>query len=225
MTIDDIHRFILLCENKTQTSWHTPAEIDDSLHRGQMDVWWKFCPIYGEDETAKKALDPFILKFPITGGNSVAGLISLPANFGHLLSGTAVSYLNQINPATGQPYGTQYWPIEFVNDDEAALRLQSQIKPVSLARPIAVSAGGGVIQLYPAQANAGWITYLQIPAPPVYKYTTPDDPRVLVYDNTSTQLLWNDSFVTQIIARALIYLGINIDDPAIIQLMSQLSAA
>jgi hypothetical protein len=226
MDIGSIHDFLLLMENKQQVSWHTPTERDQALHRASMDLFWVYCPIYGEDATAKKALDPFVTKFNILGGNSVGGLITLPSNFGHLLSGVAVSYNNQVNPATEQPYGSQYWPIEFVNDDELPFRLASQIKPISGGRPVAVSAGGGIIQLYPQAPNAGWITYLQIPTPPVYAYTTPGDPRVLVYNSAgSTQLQWNDSFVSKIIQKALVYLGVNMDDPAMIQLMSQLFSA
>lgn len=232
MTIDDFHRFILFLEDKGQTTWHPPAQIDDCLHRSSLDLFWFYAPIYGEDETAKKALDPFRVLYQLTGGNTPAGAISLPSDptqpncFAHLLSGTAVSFNNTINPATGQPFGTQYWPIEFVNDDDLPFRLASQIKPVSLARPIATTAGGGAIQLYPKVPNAGWITYLQLPTPPVYAYTTPVSPRVLVYNPVgSTQLQWNGSFDTKLIAKALVYLGINIDDDKMIQLMSQMSAS
>jgi hypothetical protein len=232
MNIDDYHRVILLLEDKGQTTWHPPDQIDDCIHRSQMDLYNYFAPLYGKDETAKKGLDPFVTKFIILGGNSTGGLINLPGDpsaspcFGHLLSGTAVSFNNQINPSTGQPYGTQYWPIEFINDDELPFRLKSQIKPVSLDKPIATSAGSGVIQLWPQQPNSGWITYLRIPTPPKYAYTTPVNPRALVYDPTnSVQLVWNDSFATKIISRALIYLGVNIDDDKIIQIMGQIAAA
>ncbi len=231
MNIDEFHDRILFLLNKEQTSWATPEEIDNALHLGQIDLFWFYAPLYGKDETAKKACDPFKVKWMITNSNSIAGLITLPdldpatgkptyTTFAHLLSGSIVSYDNTINPVTGQPYGTRRWPLEFVNDDEVDDRLMSQLKPVTIDRPIATTEGGGVIQLYPQVPNVGFITYLAMPMAPVYGYEPNGrDPE---YDpNTSTQLEWNPSFDVQLISKALVYLGINMDMDKLVQYMAQ----
>lgn len=231
MNISEFHDWILLLLNKEQTSWATPEDIDSAIHRGQMDLFWYYAPLYGKDETAKKACDPFKVKWAITNSNSVAGLITLPdldpatgnptyTTYGHLLSGSIISYDNTINPVTGQPYGTKWWPLEFVNDDEKDYRLMSQLKPVTIDRPIATTEGGGVIQLYPQVPNAGYITYLAIPMAPVFGYT-PNGRNPQYVPGTSTQLEWNASFDTQILNKALAYLGINMDLDKLVQYMSQ----
>jgi hypothetical protein len=212
MNIDNYHQFILYILNKEQTAWMTPAEIDNALHRSQMDAYDYYAPIYGTDETAKKALDPFLTTYFVTPANSPAGLVNLPANFGHLLGGDAISYDNV--------RGTQYWPIDFVNNDEFSTRIMSQLIPVTQARPIAKTVGAGVIQLYPQVPNTAQFPYLTIPVPPVAFYTQAG--RVLTYvPGSSTQLQWNDSFATKLIKRALYYMGINIEDQTLIQLMGE----
>lgn len=229
MNIDDIREFILLLANKEQTSWMTPAEIDAYLHRASIDEFNKWAPLYGKDETATKACDPFKTKFIINGTTAPGGLISLPgydaandddpAVFMHLLGGTIVSYDNTINPVTGQPYGSKYWPMEFVGDDELPDRLNSQLKPVTVATPVAQTVGQGMIQLWPQQANGGWLMYLAVPIAPVAYYSQTG--RVLTYQpGQSTQLQWNEAFISSIIARACKYLGINMDYDRLVQYMS-----
>jgi hypothetical protein len=230
-SIDDIHRFVLFLENKQQTSFHSPSQIDDALHVSQMDQYRKYVPIYGSDKNAKAALDPFRQLYQVTPNNSPAGLVSLPSglgptsplNYGSLLSSMAISYNNAINPATGFPYGTQYFPIEYVNDDELPTRLASQLKPVTAARPVATTGGNGIIQLYPQQPNTAVFTYLALPQAPSANYTQTG--RVLSYNpTTSVQLQWNDTFYNDIINGALIYLGLNLDDQEIVQFMTKQTA-
>lgn len=229
MNINDIHNFLLLLANKDQTSWLTPAEIDAYIHLAQLDEFNKWAPLYGKDETATKACDPFKTKFVINGSTSPGGLITLPGYdqsneddpivFMHLTGSTIVSFDNTINPQTGQAVGTRYWPLEFVNDDELADRLNSQLKPVTTATPIAQTVGQGEIQLWPQQPNAGWLMYLAVPIAPVAFYS--QSGRVLTYQpGQSTQLQWNQAFVPSIIARTCKYIGVNMDDDKLIQYMA-----
>lgn len=230
-SIDDYHRFILFIENKQQVAFHTPLQIDDAINRSSIALFWKYAPLYGVQEEAKAALDPFRVLYQVTPNNSPGGLVNLPSelgpasplNYGRLLSSMAISYNNAINPNTGFPYGTQYFPIEFVNDDELPTRLASQLKPVTQSRPIATTAGNGIIQLYPQIPNTAVFTYLAIPVAAQANYS--QSGRVLTYlQNSSIQLQWNDSFMNELINGALIYLGLNLDDEAIVQFMAKLTA-
>lgn len=211
MNIGDILDFVWFLENKEQTAWHTPVEITSALHRSQMDLYDRFAPVYGKDETAKKALNPFYTVFQFTPATSPFGLVTLPTGtFGHLLSADAISYDNV--------RGTQWYPIDIINNDEFSLRMRSQLIPVSYQKPIAKDIGNGVIQLYPQQANTGTVSYLSIPISPLYNYT--QSGRVITYvPLNSVQLQWNESFFSAIIKRALFYLGVNIEDQLLIQLM------
>jgi hypothetical protein len=230
-SIDDLHRYILFLENKQQVAFHTPSQIDDAIHVSQMKLYRKYAPLYGVQEEAKAALDPFRQLFQVTPNNSPVGLVSLPSglgptsplNYGRLLSGMAISYSNAINPQTGFPYGTQYFPIEFVNDDELPTRLQSQLKPVTQGRPVATTVGNGVIQLYPQIPNTAVFTYLALPTAPLAFYSQAG--RVLTYiQASSTQLQWNDSYYEDIINGALIDLGLNLDDEGIVAFMAKQTA-
>lgn len=224
MTIDDIHRFILFIIGKDTDGFQSPSEIDDALHRSQLDLFWKYAPVYGKDEESKNACDPFRLIYMVTPGNSPGGQVSLPSglpqtdprNYARLLSGMAISYDNV--------RGVQYRDIDFVNDDELAKRLSSQVTAVLYTWPIATTVGNGIIQLYPQQPNTAQFTYLGIPVPPLAAYT--GSGRNLIYNPSgSTQLQWNESFNTKIISKALFYLGINLDDTEIITLMGQQAEA
>jgi hypothetical protein len=227
-SIDDYHRMILFIENKQQVAFHTPAQIDDALNRSSIALFWKYAPLDGVQEEARSAMDPFRNVFQVTPNNSPLGLVSLPSglgptssqNYARLSSAVAVSYNNTINPTTGFPYGTQYWDIDFVNDDERAKRLMSQLKPVTIARPIAQTVGNGMIQLYPQLPNTAIFTYLGLPVACFASYSQVG--RVLTYQqNTSIQMQWNDSFFNELINGALIYLGLNLDDQAVVEFMTK----
>lgn len=232
MDIGELHGFVLLIENKEQTAWHTPVEIDTAIHRSSMDLFWKYAPIYGEDEEAKTALDPFVQSFQVTPANSPAGIITLPQgvafpsplNYARLLSAMAVSYDNT-------QMKTMYFDIDMVNDDELPKRLMSQLKPVTIDRPIAKSTGKGTYQLYPQVPNTALFTYLALPVKPVYGYSQGGPAglggagRVLTYlPGTSTQPQWNDDNFTSIIEKTLVYLGLNMDNDMLVNFMSQKTA-
>lgn len=220
MDLGQIFSDIWFIENKEQTAWHSPSEIQAMMHTAQLDIYDKFAPLYGTDETAKKALDPFVQIIQFTPANTPLGVITLPINppapapanplaYGTLLSADCISYDNI--------RGVQPYPVDIVNNDEWSLRMRNQLDPVTYSRPIAKTMGNGVIQLYPQLPNTVSVTYLSIPVPPVYSYT--QNGRVITYNAAgSTQLQWNDSFISAIKGRTLYYLGVNIEDPLLIQL-------
>lgn len=225
MDINDIHLFLQLLENKDVNSYHTPADRDNALHRSQMDVFWKIAPVYGEDAETKAAGDPFQQSYMVTPANSPGGLVTLPSkqafpsklNFGRLLSAMAVSYDNKQMKAV-------YFDIDLVNNDELAKRLMSQLKPVTYDRPVATSDNDGVYQLYPQLPNTAMFTYLALPVKPVWGHT--QQGRAITYDpTTSTQLQWNEAYLTKIIDGAIVYLGLNTGDTTLVQFMAQKSAS
>lgn len=228
-SLDDLHRYILFLENKEQVAVHTPAQIDDAINMAQMELFTKLKPLYGEDEDAKDALNPFRQIYQVTPNNSPAGLVSLPSglgptsplNYARLLLGMAISYNNAINPKTGFPYGTDYYEIEFVNDDALPRRLRSQLKPVTYSRPIATNVGNGLIQLYPQVPNTCYFTYLAVPVACKWAFTMAG--RAPLYDPVNTtQLQWNDTAYNDIVAMACIYLGINLGDGNFVSFMQNL---
>jgi|SRR5579859_7682112 len=225
--IGELVDFIQLLENKAQSTWHTPDEIVNSVHQASKDLFSSKAPYYGDDEQVKAALDPFVQTFQVTPANSPAGLVTLPQNqsnasplnFARLLSAMAVSYDNKLM----RPI---YRDIDMVNNDEVPKRLMSQLKPVTYDWPVATSNGNGVFQLYPSLPNTCVFTYLAVPVKPVYAYTrSGTGGRVITYNpGGSTQLQWNDTFFEDIVSRAVVYLGINMDNDKLVAFMNQKSA-
>lgn len=227
MDIGELHDFLQLLENKAQTSWHTPAEYDLAIHQASKDLFSDKAPRYGEDEQVKAALDPFVQVYQITPANSAAGLVTLPQglgsasplNFARILSAVAVSYDNTAMQVV-------YRDIDMINNDELAKRLSSQLKPVAYSWPVATSNGNGVFQLFPQLPNTATFTYLALPVKPNYAYTRSGaGGRVLTYSpGGSTQLQWNDSFFDEIVSRACVPLGLNMDNDKLVAFMNQKSA-
>lgn len=225
MDIGDLHDFIDLIENKDQDNYHSPAEKDEAIFRASMDLFWDFAPLYGKDEEAKAALDPFQNNYQVTPANSPAGVVTLPTgiafpsplNYARLLSARAISYDNKRMQVI-------YRDIEMINDDAIPQRLSSQLKPVTIDWPVASSKGNGVFQLYPQIPNTAIFSYLSLPVKPRYAYNQTG--RVITYDaGVSTQLQWNESYFTKIIEKAIVYLGLNLGDANLVQFMNQKTAS
>ncbi len=93
--------------------------------------------------------------------------------------------------------------------------VNSQLRPATLSSPIARDTNDG-FNLFPYATQNGIFTYLRRPATPVLGFTQVG--RVVTYNpNTSTQLEWTDSYINDLIARALKYLGLNMSDAELSQ--------
>ncbi len=104
-----------------------------------------------------------------------------------------------------------------VNEDERADRLNSQINPVTITSPIGEMDVPRFINLYPTAGYTGTVTYFKRPVKPVYGYTVISG-RVINYNpDTSVQLEWRDTEITQVILKSLRSIGINLPDEAINQ--------
>lgn len=118
-----------------------------------------------------------------------------------------------------------YYPVQIVNEDVRAQRLNSQIDPVTVTSPIGEQVGQRTFRLYPASAYNGNITYLRRPIKPVFGYSVISG-RVIVYNSlTSTQLEWEDSVINQIIAKGLSSIGINLTSTELQQYAEMKSAS
>jgi hypothetical protein len=105
--------------------------------------------------------------------------------------------------------------VRFLNEDELALALKSQLRAVSTSNPIAIDASVG-FRLYPAATQSGFYNYLKRPATPVLGYT--QSGRTITYNpGTSTQLEFTDVYINNIISRALKFWGINMAEQDIQQ--------
>jgi len=115
-------------------------------------------------------------------------------------------------------WGSFFQPVNFVNPEEKAEAINSQLRAISTAEPIAEETSDGFI-LYPEYYYAGRYSYLRRPATPVLDVTySGTDGRTVTYNPlTSVQLEWKDNYINSVIAYALQYIGINMDEQAVLQ--------
>lgn len=211
MTIEDIHKWIAFITDKPMGSYWSMAEIDDSLDRGQMKYFNELYSQYALAEKLQDALSPFKASYDFLTSDTTGGQIHLPDTYQYLLAGHIV-----VQDGTH----TRYPSLQIIAEDALAKRLDSQMRPVTASKPIATilgkASGITTIQLYPKQAMAGTVFYLRRPLAPKYAYT--QDGRAITYDpTTSVQLEWGESEISEIVIRAIEFLGVSMDDKSITQ--------
>ena len=208
MDLQDIHKRILFLANKDFHFW-SPAEIDTNLHMAQMWLYNETYRNYAKDQEQQDSLSPFKVKYTFTTSNTPLGVISFSADYLHFLGLYTQLYNNTYQR-------NEYYQVKVVNEDELGQRLNSQLTPVSLTKPIATISAFGKVQLYPELPNTGYAFYLKKPDTPNFVYTMTG--RTVNYNQAgSTQLQWNDTDTNQIIIKALQLMGVNISNPQIVQ--------
>jgi hypothetical protein len=212
MTIKEIHDILDFYLKKNQSGFLSLGEKDAVLHRAQVQYMDKIKPAYPANQQLSDALTPFKRIAQFTNSNTVGGLITLPANYQHLLS----------VETTVMDSGHVIYPmVEMIGEDELGIRRSSQLIPVSVKNPIGYQINNFVdgikfIQLYPEQPAAGKVYFLCKPIAPKYAFTT--NGRAITYDHAnSVQLEWNEPSTEKIIMIALQLLGIPLEDDRVIQ--------
>lgn len=200
-TIDDLYNLARYIVRKERGVFLTTTQFSANLDAGQYDAFEEYFKLYGTDQIVHDALRPF--RFPVTFTSDSAGAVAYNSNYLHLL---------------GTPYtivGSTISEVKFVNEDELPFALMSQLRPVSATYPIAVETSAG-FTIYPAQVHTGTYRYLKKPATPNWAGTQVG--RVVTYNNlTSVQLEWVEIYWNNILAKALVYSGINMDEEGISQ--------
>lgn len=204
-SINDYFNLYLYICRKERGAYITTAQFTQNLDAGQMDAFAEWFKLYGINQEVHDALRPFRVYQPFT--SSSAGFVTYPSDYFALL---------------GQPFtvtGSTVNRIDFVNEDELPFALTSQLRAVTTGYPIAVDTSTG-FSIYPQSQQTGAYFYLRRPATPVYGYT--QSGRVITYDSsTSTQLEWNELYINHILAKALKYAGINMNEDGVYQYAEQ----
>lgn len=195
--ISNIHDLISFIERKERGVFTLPPQKDIILNAGQLDVYNRYFEPYNQgNENIHDALKPFKVDYQFASDSN--GFVSLPANAIHLLRNVFTVYGSTVNRARE------------VNEAQWVDAITNQLRPVSLTRPVYKQYQTG-FTLYPQTTQAGFLSYLKLPAVPVYGYT--QSGRQITYDPaTSTQIEFDDIYVNEIIARAMFYLGYNLSE-------------
>lgn len=228
MTIQQVHNIIFLLIRKEQNVFATHGDVDTLLDFYQMGIFSKFTgspeeqvgvlPMmksgYGQTQYFDDAMTPFKNTVQFLYEDTPGGLITLPTNYERLTGIYSVTTNNKTDQV-------KHNKITILSEDQMSDRLDSEILPPSISKPVGVFLGQTgsqyQIQLYPKQPMAGVYSYFSRPVPPFYSYTM--NGRQETYNpSTSKSMQWNDEIQVQIIMSTLQGLGINIGDNTLIQL-------
>lgn len=220
MDIKVIHDTVLFYLNKEQNGYVTHEEIDEVLDRAQMVLFNQYhtnpklpaqsqAAVYGESQRIDDALSVFKVVYTLNAGNTPGGLITLPAGYMHLIN----LYTTVYNSTLGR---NVYSGVQMLSEEEIVERLESQVIPVSASDPVGLMLSGNRIQLYPSAPATGAVNYFTRPVKPVFAYTQVG--RVVTYNQAgSTQMLWKDMDINNVISIALSYFGLNFSSQEVMQ--------
>lgn len=197
--ISNIYNFYQYVLRKERGIFCTPQQFGANMDAGQMDAFEDYFKQYGIDQTIHDALRPFRTEYQWFSASD--GTVPYPTDYLH---------------AVGTPYvvnGSTLIELTFVNEDEFVSAYNSQLRPISYEHPIARDTADG-FRIFPNQIYGGFLTYLRRPNTPVYGYVQVG--RAITYNSgSSVQLQWSDAYINNIIARALVYSGVNMDEKGI----------
>ena len=193
--LNEIYNFMVFIVRKERGVFVTIPEFESTLDNAQIEAVSDWFELYGTTQKIHDAIRKISSQVQFTSASD--GQVDFASNYLHMIGGAYTVTGSTINS------------IRFVNEDEVALALKSQLRPVSTSLPIARDTATG-FQIYPQVAQTGFYNYLRRPLKPVYGYTQSPGSRTIIYDNaTSTQLEFTDVYINNIISIALKFWGIN----------------
>ena len=199
--INDVYNQMIFIVRKERGVFVTVDEAMQTLDNAQLEAVEEWFSTYGTTQIIHDAIRKLRVQKSFTSDST--GLVTFDADYLHLIGGAYTVSGSSINN------------VRFLNEDELALALKSQLRAVSTSNPIAIDASVG-FRLYPAATQSGFYNYLRRPATPVLGYTQTG--RTITYNSgTSTQLEFTDVYINNIISRALKFWGINMAEQDIQQ--------
>ncbi len=205
----DAHDFIRMQIKKNKMGFVSPDDIDRAINRGVSD--WMSAVVFKYKKTGKYEYDHLLVKrsaMDVTTSNS--GILDVPADY---TEGLTI----YVNNGGVQTEGTIYTWDEFLEVQN------SKILAPSLSYPIATiymnSSGLPKIQFAPVPTDAGTtynytLVYMRKPVKGVFGYSVDSSTGTIVYNSgTTTNLDLDDRYFSDILTRALMYLGISLHDP------------
>jgi hypothetical protein len=201
-SINYVYDFMRYIVRKQRGVMLSIPEAMQSLDLGQLDAVETWFSAYGETQQLHDAIRKLRVYQPFT--SDAAGIVTFPDDYTHLI-GTPFTI-----------FGSSVTQVTFFEEDEFAFALTNQVRVVSDDYPIVVNVANG-FSIYPQHLQIGAYWYLRRPATPILAFTTSGiDGRTITYDPiNSVQLEFSDSYINNIIARSLAYVGVNMNEDGV----------
>jgi hypothetical protein len=208
VSIEEAHKFIRSILKKNRAGFVSPSDIDLYLNRAISD--WISAIVFKYKKTKKFDYDHLLTKRTSFSVGSSTGTQNLPADY---LEGLTI-YLTVSNNLVE---GTLY------NWDEFLEITNSKILTPSTSYPAATifmdSANTPKIQFAPVPVSGTLdytLVYVKKPTTAVFNYTTSNG-NITYAGGGSVDLDISDRFLGDIYARTLMYLGVTLDSPILLQ--------
>jgi len=194
--INNLYDLFVYIVRKERSVFVTIPQFNQNLLAGQFDAIQEYFLQYMGTNQLHDALRPFRVYQQFT--SDAAGIVTFQSDYLHKIGSSFTVTGSQVNEIT------------FVQESELPFALRSQLRPVSNTYPIAVDTSTG-FSIYPQQTQIGFYWYIKNPPAPVLAVTQIG--RVVTYDAAnSVQLLFNEIYWNNVLAKSLRYVGINMQE-------------
>lgn len=215
--INEVKQFVDFISNKTQSGSISPQEFNLAARRANYSLFKRRYGLpeeyqlgqpfptqsYELTQKIKDDLRVFKEKQTITVDSS--GKMDIPSDYVHKL---AIDY-RKVDNTSGEPTVVMV-PVETIDDDKFSERKRSSLKKPTKDYPVC-NINSDYIEFAPADLGKVEMTYLRLPASPVWGYTTVNT--MPLYDaGTSTNFEWEEMLTNDLSALILAYVGINLQD-------------
>jgi len=208
VSIEEAHKFIRSILKKNKAGFVSPQDIDLYLNRAVSD--WISAIVFKYKKTKKFDYDHLLTKRTSFSVDSSTGTQNLPADY---LEGLTIYLTVSGNLVEGTLY----------NWDEFLEITNSKILTPSTSYPAATifmdSANAAKIQFAPVPVSGTLdytLVYVKKPTTAVFNFTTSSG-NITYAGGGSVDLDISDRFLGDIYARTLMYLGVTLDSPILLQ--------
>lgn len=216
ISINEAHQFIRQLIKKNKGGFVPPADIDRVINRSVSD--WLSAAISKYYKTGKFEYDHLLVKRVNFTVSPSTGTQSLLTNASDYIEGLTI-YITA--NGSNQVEGTIYSWDEFLELQNSNILAPDTFFP---AATIYIVSEGGVdvpkIQFSPVPTSGTYtytLVYLRKPAPAVYAYTFNSSTGETAFNSAgSVDIDISDRYFTDIVTRALMYLGVTLRDADII---------
>lgn len=204
IAIKDAHDFIRMQIKKNKLGFVSPNDIDRAINRGVSD--WMSAVVYKYKKTGKYAYDHLLVKRQSFTVTATTGIQSLPSDYtealtiylnnnGNLVEGTIYSWDEFLEVQNSKIIGPSLsYPIATIYVDETSLS-KIQFSPVPVTGSYAYT-----------------FVYMRRPVKAVFNYTVTSSGNIAYNPTGSVDIDLDDRYFSDVLSRALLYLGISLHD-------------
>lgn len=208
ISISDAHDFIRSIIKKNKGGFVSPKDIDRAINRGIAD--WMSAVITKYHRTGKFEYDHLLVKRSTLSATAVnSGVLDVPADY---VEGLTIYHTNADSVLIE---GTLYSWDEFLEIKNSSILAPDRAYPA--ATIYLDSSGTAKIEVAPVPISGTYtftFVYMRKPATALYNYTTSNG-NITFNPTGSVDIDVADRYYSDIITRALMYLGVTISDGSI----------